>query len=48
MVEMISNWQPCRVVPFAGGSPGRQVGPPDAPCTSAAWSPDGKWMYLGG
>ena len=47
MVEMISSWKPCRVVPFAGGSLGRQVGPPDAPCEAAAWSPDGKWMYLG-
>ncbi|MGP0074489.1 MAG: protein kinase domain-containing protein [Bryobacteraceae bacterium] len=46
MVEMISSWKPCRVVPFAGGSMGRQVGPPDAPCEAAAWSPDGKWMYL--
>lgn len=46
MVEMISSWKPCRVVPFAGGSLGRQVGPPDAPCEAAAWSPDGQWMYL--
>jgi hypothetical protein len=33
-------------VPFDGSSPGRQVGPPGT-CTSAAWSPDGKWMYFG-
>ena len=46
LVEMISQWKPCRVVPFAGGSLGRQVGPADAPCEAAAWSPDGKWMYL--
>jgi eukaryotic-like serine/threonine-protein kinase len=46
MVEMINRWIPCRVVPFSGGSPGRQVGPVGAPCSSAAWSPDGKWMYL--
>jgi len=46
MVEMISSWKPCRVVPFAGGSLGKQVGPPDAPCEAAAWSPDGKWIYL--
>ena len=38
--------QPCRLVPFDSSSAGRQVGPPGA-CTSAAWSPDGKWMYLG-
>src|ERR1700732_4757129 len=29
-----------------GRSPGRQVGPRGA-CTSAAWSPDGRWMYFG-
>jgi eukaryotic-like serine/threonine-protein kinase len=46
MVEMIDHWIPCRVVPFSGGSPGRQVGPAGALCSAAAWSPDGKWMYL--
>jgi Tol biopolymer transport system component len=39
------GWLPCRLVPFDGGSRGRAVGP-GAPCTSAAWSPDGKWMYF--
>jgi eukaryotic-like serine/threonine-protein kinase len=39
------NWDRCRVVPMDGGSHGRQVGP-RAPCSFAAWSPDGKWMYL--
>src|SRR5256885_9178085 len=29
-----------------GSSAGRQVGP-QGQCTSAAWSPDGKWMYFG-
>ena len=24
----------------------RIVGPPDSMCTSGAWSPDGKWVYL--
>ena len=38
--------QPCRLVPFDGSSTGRQVGPLGT-CTSAAWSPDGKWMYFG-
>jgi serine/threonine protein kinase len=38
--------QPCRLVPFDGHSYGRQVGPQGA-CTSAAWSPDGAWMYFG-
>jgi DNA-binding winged helix-turn-helix (wHTH) protein/Tol biopolymer transport system component len=38
--------QPCRLVPFDGSSAGKQVGPRGT-CTSAAWSPDGKWMYFG-
>jgi serine/threonine protein kinase len=46
LAEMDPQWQPCRVVPFAGGSPGVQVGPAGE-CTSAAWSRDGKWVYLG-
>jgi eukaryotic-like serine/threonine-protein kinase len=37
---------PCRLVPFDGSSPGRQVGP-QGTCLSAAWSPDGRWMYFG-
>ena len=37
--------QPCRLVPFDGSSAGRQVGP-QGTCLSAAWSPDGRWMYL--
>jgi serine/threonine protein kinase len=45
LAEMISEFHSCRVVPFSGGSPGRQAGP-DGVCTSAAWSPDGKWMYM--
>ncbi len=47
LAEMDFQWRPCRVVPFAGGSEGREVGPPNARCTSAAWSPDGKWIYVG-
>jgi dipeptidyl aminopeptidase/acylaminoacyl peptidase len=38
-------WQPCRLVPAIGQSTGRPVGPGGG-CTSAAWSPDGKWMYF--
>jgi serine/threonine protein kinase/Tol biopolymer transport system component len=41
-----SDWLPCRVVPFDGSSKGRTVGPPDRQCTSGAWSPDGRWIYL--
>jgi Tol biopolymer transport system component len=39
-------WLPCRLLPFDGSSRGRQVGPAPAPCTAAAWTPDGKWMYF--
>jgi len=47
VVEMnASGWLPCRVVPFDGSSSGHRVGPQPAQCTDAAWSPDGKWMYL--
>ena len=47
VVEMdrSGEWQRCRVVPFDGRSPGTQVGPVGR-CQSAAWSPDGKWMYF--
>lgn len=40
------GWMPCRLVPFGTSSPGRQVGPRAGKCTSAAWSPDGRWMYF--
>ena len=40
-----SGWLPCRLVPFDDKSLGQPVGP-GAPCTSAAWSPDEKWMYF--
>lgn len=48
LVEMDRDhiWSPCRLVPMDGRSHGRQVGPPGAACTSAAWSPDGRWMYF--
>lgn len=46
VVEMDGPWVPCRLVPLDGSSPGRPVGPPDAACTFAAWSGDGKWMYF--
>lgn len=36
----------CRVVPFDAKGPEQLVGPVGAKCTSAAWSPDGKWMYM--
>jgi WD40 repeat protein len=40
-----SGWLPCRLLRF-DGSNSRQVGPPNAGCTSGAWSPDGRWMFL--
>jgi Tol biopolymer transport system component len=48
LVEMNESgtFGPCRLVPLDGSSPGRQVGPPGANCTFAAWSPDGEWMYF--
>jgi Tol biopolymer transport system component len=47
LAEMdISSWLPCRVVPFDGSSPGRPVGPANGRCTSGAWTPDGRWIYL--
>jgi serine/threonine protein kinase len=36
----------CRVVPFDGSGKERLVGPANAICTTGAWSPDGKWMYM--
>jgi eukaryotic-like serine/threonine-protein kinase len=39
-------WLPCRLVPADGSTRGRQVGPLNAQCTHAAWSPDGRWLYF--
>jgi len=36
----------CRVAPFEGGGAAREVGPANSVCTSGAWSPDSKWIYL--
>ncbi|HWU41055.1 MAG TPA: hypothetical protein VN203_25670, partial [Candidatus Acidoferrum sp.] len=48
LVEMDQDheWLPCRLVPMDGHSQGRPVGPLASGCLSAAWSPDGKWMYF--
>ena len=37
---------PCRVVPFERAGDGRAVGRANSACTSGAWSPDSKWLYL--
>jgi hypothetical protein len=46
-VEMngATDWQRCRVAPMEGNSPSVPVGP-QGECTAAAWSPDGRWIYL--
>jgi Tol biopolymer transport system component len=47
VVEMDGGeWLPCRLIPVDGSSTGRAVGPLDGQCTTAAWSPDGAWMYF--
>lgn len=47
LVEMdLSGWMPCRLVLFSGNDSGKVVGPAPSQCTTAAWSPDGKWMYF--
>jgi len=46
IVEMANGgFTRCRLAPLDGHTEGSQVGP-DGPCTSAAWSPDGRWMYF--
>ena len=35
----------CRLAPLDGQTKGAEVGP-NGLCTSAAWSPDGRWMYF--
>ncbi|HXS75507.1 MAG TPA: winged helix-turn-helix domain-containing protein [Terracidiphilus sp.] len=47
VVEMNGNgeWAPCRLIAIQGERETRIVGPAGG-CTSAGWSPDGKWMYF--
>jgi eukaryotic-like serine/threonine-protein kinase len=40
------DFLPCLLVPFQGSGDARVVGPLGGVCTSGAWSPDGKWVYL--
>jgi serine/threonine protein kinase len=40
------EWRPCELAPFEGNLAAKSVGPADAACTAAAWSPDGRWMYF--
>jgi DNA-binding winged helix-turn-helix (wHTH) protein/Tol biopolymer transport system component len=47
VVEMDrQGWLPCRLLPFDRSSTGKPVGPVPGKCTSAAWSPDGNWVYF--
>jgi eukaryotic-like serine/threonine-protein kinase len=47
IVEMdLGSWLPCRLAPYDGSSVGMRVGPQPSQCTDAAWSPDGKWIYM--
>jgi Tol biopolymer transport system component/predicted Ser/Thr protein kinase len=46
IVMRLSHWTPCGLTRFDGNSPVQEVGPSPAQCTDAAWSPDGKWMYV--
>ena len=46
-VEMTGNyWERCRLVAFNDSTRVTPIGPTDGICTAAAWSPDGRWMYL--
>lgn len=47
IVEMNGNgdWAPCRLASLDSQPYTKTVGPSGA-CTSAAWSPDGSWMYF--
>lgn len=46
IVEMDNfGWLRCRLMPLDGSSKGVEIGP-SGECSSAAWSPDGKWIYL--
>jgi DNA-binding winged helix-turn-helix (wHTH) protein len=48
VVEMDERpvWLPCRLIALNGAFQSRTAGPA-GPCTSAGWSPDGRWMYVG-
>ena len=46
VMDSQANFTPCHVMPYEGAGPSQEVGPPKSVCTSGAWSPDGKWVYL--
>jgi eukaryotic-like serine/threonine-protein kinase len=45
-MDTIGGWQPCTLAPLSGAGKARIAGPANAQCTSAGWSPDGRWMYF--
>ena len=48
IVEMSGSgaWLPCRLLSLSDNSSERLIGPRGGHCTSAAWSPDAKWIYV--
>jgi serine/threonine protein kinase len=46
LMNSLGKLTQCRVVPFDGSGQEHLVGPKNAVCTSGAWSPDGKRVYL--
>ncbi len=45
-MNTLGGWQPCQLAALDGSAVAKPVGPPDAECTAAAWSPNGRWMYF--
>jgi hypothetical protein len=45
IAEMDGGWT-CRLASYDGRSSSTLIGPTPSQCTTAAWSPDGKWMYF--
>ena len=46
LMNSLGKLTQCRVVPFDGSGQERLVGPTDATCTTGAWSPDSRWVYV--
>ncbi len=46
LMDTLGNLVRCRATPFDGSGQEQLVGPEGATCTTGAWSPDGKWIYL--
>ncbi|HYL65418.1 MAG TPA: protein kinase [Candidatus Methylomirabilis sp.] len=46
LMDALGQIGPCHVVPFEGSGSDQLVGPENASCTTGAWSPDGKWIYI--